>query len=223
VLLNIIREQQFNSGELIAYKGTKRCIAIIDSKKNKVNYEKMDKLDKCNVILKVIEQLEVLHKKGVIHNDIKWENVMEDSNGNIVFIDLGLSFYVKRDGLADTTISARQLGGTYPPTQLYFRSNMKGLNNDFSSWTDALKKHIDTWGVLVMLLKAFNVESFHESPRLECLNIKKTIERLNTNIELSDSVKKKLTDMLKRADSESPESIPLDNLKEAVTELKAPL
>jgi serine/threonine protein kinase len=41
--------------------------------------------------IKIIKALKSLHIKGVLHNDLRLENILEDSVGDIRFIDFALS------------------------------------------------------------------------------------------------------------------------------------
>ena len=42
-------------------------------------------------MMDVFNALEVLHKQGYTHNDIKTDNIMLDSGHNAVLVDLGFS------------------------------------------------------------------------------------------------------------------------------------
>ena len=42
-------------------------------------------------MMDVFNALEILHKQGYIHNDIKTDNIMLDSDHNAVLVDLGFT------------------------------------------------------------------------------------------------------------------------------------
>ena len=66
------------------------------------------------IIAQVCEGARALHRKGMIHRDIRPENIMIDADGTVTLIDLGS---VRVVGLSDRAIdSAGAMGGTHQYT-----------------------------------------------------------------------------------------------------------
>ena len=62
------------------------------------NYLKLNKLDELKIIIifqKILEAINYLHEKEIIHMDIKLENIMIDRSANPKIIDFGLSIMQK--------------------------------------------------------------------------------------------------------------------------------
>ncbi len=56
----------------------------------------------------IVSALEHIHRKGIIHRDIKLENLILHQNGQIVKIaDFGLSTFIPEDGKARTNCGSK--------------------------------------------------------------------------------------------------------------------
>ena len=85
-----------------------------------IDLSKLSNKKKMKVFLKVIEKLHELHTKyGIIHNDIKPENIMVEKNYNVYIIDYGLSCYTKNNKANVKCISNLNGSLTYNSPTLY--------------------------------------------------------------------------------------------------------
>ena len=80
--LGIFEKKFYNVSEFIDGISIRK---IIVSKKKK-NF-----LEKCQIILKICESLSFIHKKGIIHRDIKPDNIYYLKDKTIKIIDFGIS------------------------------------------------------------------------------------------------------------------------------------
>ena len=55
-----------------------------------------------DILIQVCRALEAAHTVGVIHRDLKPQNIMEDANGHIVVMDFGLARTVEGDGMTQS-------------------------------------------------------------------------------------------------------------------------
>ena len=86
-------------------------------------------------ITQIVVGLGILHKKGIVHRDIKLENIMVDCNGYVKIIDFGLA-----KKLTENT-EAKTLCGTVE----YFAPEMIGR--------EGYDRSVDWWAVGIMIYK----------------------------------------------------------------------
>src|SRR5947207_1073970 len=63
---------------------------------------KFSPIDAVKTIQQICRALEAAHAEGVIHRDLKPQNVMRDPNGRIVVMDFGLARSLESDGMTQT-------------------------------------------------------------------------------------------------------------------------
>ena len=79
---------------------------------------------------KVIDALEYVHDRGLLHLDIKPENIMVDDKDNTILIDFGASKMIEKiDG--ESTSSSLTCTPGYAPSEL-----MEQKMSNFGAWTD---------------------------------------------------------------------------------------
>jgi len=84
-----------------------------------VKYKKFSWRKAVNMALKILDAINYIHSKGIIHLDLKPENIIVLENGDIKIIDFGISY----DPKAKTSpwMDALKISGTpgyYPPERL---------------------------------------------------------------------------------------------------------
>ncbi len=102
----------------------------------------------CMVTLEVLAVLGAAHAKGIIHRDIKLDNVFLTSKGDVRVLDFGIAR--RGDGDGTTTVAGRMIGtpAFMPPEQAL---------GDY----DAIGPHSDTWAVGAMMFTALSGEYVH--------------------------------------------------------------
>ena len=83
-----------------------------------------------HIMLPIIDALEVVHNKGLLHLDIKPANILLRNNISAVLIDFGISKYMEMAG-GHTTTAPMGLSKGYAPMEQY-----GGTITDFSKATD---------------------------------------------------------------------------------------
>ncbi len=84
------------------------------------------------IILPVLDALEEMHDKGIVHSDISPGNIMRSSKGEIRLIDLGASKYFLE---SQPPLSAAFLKPDYAAPEQY-RTAREGSPRDEGPWTD---------------------------------------------------------------------------------------
>ena len=98
---NVIRIYDLGEGEgvkfiTMEYIEGKDLRALIREKK------KFTPEETVNVIQQVCQALDAAHSAGVIHRDLKPQNIMQDGSGRIVVMDFGLARTLHGDGMTQT-------------------------------------------------------------------------------------------------------------------------
>ena len=83
------------SGDIFLYQILENCKGIELYKYVERNFGKYDIFFVKNTIKNIMLGVKYIHKKKVIHNDLKLENIIVETNGNIKIIDFGISIYAK--------------------------------------------------------------------------------------------------------------------------------
>ena len=98
---NVIRIYDLGEGEgvkfiTMEYIEGKDLRALIREKK------KLAPEETVNVIQQVCQALDAAHSVGVIHRDLKPQNIMQDGSGRVVVMDFGLARTLQGDGMTQT-------------------------------------------------------------------------------------------------------------------------
>ncbi|MEA2082224.1 MAG: serine/threonine-protein kinase [Elusimicrobiota bacterium] len=106
------------------------------------------------IIMQMIDALEYIHSMGVIHQDLKPENIIMLSSGGIKILDFGLSYYSRATSAAWK--NALSIGGTPSYT------SPQRLEGDISSDTDIFASGVILYEMLTGSLpyKGENIVSF---------------------------------------------------------------
>jgi len=63
---------------------------------------KLSPEESVEIIIQVCRALEAIHAVGVIHRDLKPQNIMQDTNGRILVMDFGMARTIESDGMTQT-------------------------------------------------------------------------------------------------------------------------
>lgn len=80
-----------------------------------------------NLFIQIVSVVQELHHLGIVHRDLKLENIIVQPNGNIVLIDFGFACFFKEKG--STTISESNI----PENSYESRNLNSNLNSNFCS------------------------------------------------------------------------------------------
>ena len=218
-LLSLIKESQYLSSlskkqkKIFAYNSESRNLALIVSKGYPLEQNILEKLISSsqnhnenlknirNFFLALINEIETLHSIGIVHNDIKINQfIFKKSDSNTLFtydenhgylkvIDFGLSFKLTSENEQSNYLSINQLGGTFAPPYLKNRLLDHRQAIPLKMLSDTIKKHLDTWGLIMSILICFNVKVIENK---KCLSpkiiIKNIMESKNLKIFFSESL-----------------------------------
>ena len=83
------------------------------------------------VLAQLLDAIEVIHKAGILHMDIKPENIMLTTNGYCVLIDFGASKQIAVKGFDTTSYDMRAFTNRYAPPE-----QINGTPDQWGPWTD---------------------------------------------------------------------------------------
>jgi serine/threonine protein kinase len=72
-----------------------------------VNKKKIPEIEARLYLAEILIAIEELHKNGIIHRDIKLENILIDKDGHIKITDFGLS----KEGMFEKKLTNTMVGG----------------------------------------------------------------------------------------------------------------
>jgi PAS domain S-box-containing protein len=77
----------------------------------------------------LVQGVEYMHNRGIVHRDLKLENIMLDKNKNVVIIDMGLSNFTHKDTLLNTFCGS----SSYAAPEMFLCRKYKGPEVDIWS------------------------------------------------------------------------------------------
>ena len=98
-----------------------------------------------HTIVCLAESVNYLHRKEVIHRDIKTDNVLFDANFNPVIIDFGLS----------TRIGTHDVANVAAGSPAYFSPELLTAAVKESSFADAVTKKVDIYSLALVIYQIF--------------------------------------------------------------------
>lgn len=103
----------------------------------KKKIKKLNKNEKIQIIIGIISAMKEVHSLGIIHRDLKLENILLDDNNNVKVSDFGLST------LADASMTYTQMAGTLK----FMAPELVNCRTDINEKVD-----VYSFGVLVYLI-----------------------------------------------------------------------
>ena len=112
-----------------------------------------------------------LTSTGIIHNDIKLANIVQEKDGRYKIIDYGLSFGESMEHLIEANITRYQLSGTFRTQTLVHDENRRNMGRSretpivgtnvtkFNQLTPEAKKSIDLWAFVICILETVGIYS----------------------------------------------------------------
>ncbi|MCD6413227.1 MAG: serine/threonine protein kinase [Elusimicrobia bacterium] len=132
------------------------------------------------IIIQILDAVDYIHSKGVIHQDLKPENIVLLKNGRIKIIDFGLAYSVNSKNIAWKSLLS--VGGTveYAPPQR--------INGDISTDTDIFASGVIFYQMLtgqlpylrnqILNFARQNIRSYPRPPSAYNKNISPKLERI---------------------------------------------
>jgi serine/threonine-protein kinase len=107
---NIVRIYDFGSADIRCHFLSMEYLegGILTSKVYGRNTEKISFNEVCRVLLQICNGLSCAHKRGVLHRDLKPDNILIDNQGNYKITDFGLARAV--DGKQNYTLTGETVG-----------------------------------------------------------------------------------------------------------------
>lgn len=96
------------------------------------NYQPYSPKEMAEILLPVLEPLETMHEKCIIHSDVSPGNIIRSKQGDVCLIDMGASKYILE---SQTALSAAFLKIDYAAPEQY-RTAKEGIPRDEGPWTD---------------------------------------------------------------------------------------
>jgi len=129
--------------------------------------------------------LNYFHERGVFHRDIKMNNILLDSNGNLKISDVGLSKFVEQNKSQDL-LSGKHGADNYNPPELLQYEERKD--------SEPLKKEslglIDSWSLGLTVLELCGLEKRLVVPSSSVGEIEKALAKKRENIQERTKAKK---------------------------------
>jgi len=110
---------------------------------------KFEEQDAIRISKQLILALQIVHQKGLVHRDVKPENVMLTKNMNVVLLDFGIA----RDLLAESITSdlspyGPMTVGYAAPEQIYNKKRLISARTDFFSWAVVFSELLNGYNFL---------------------------------------------------------------------------
>ncbi len=97
---NYARDGSFDYFVMEYVDGVDLAKRFKDARKKRLKNGEVDWREAATYVLKIAEGLETIHRLGIVHRDVKPENVMLDKEGRVRILDLGLGAF-RRETVAD--------------------------------------------------------------------------------------------------------------------------
>ena len=169
-----------------------------------LEHKKFSPDEAVDIIRQVCLALDAAHTEGVIHRDLKPQNIMRDAQGRIVVMDFGLARSLQSDGMTQTGA----LIGT-----MEYMSPEQGLGQELDQRSDLF-----TLGLIFYELLSGQVPYKADSALASLL--KRTQERATPVSSLENKVPKAICDMVGRCLERDPK-LRYNTARELLTELDA--
>ena len=98
---NVIRIYDLGEGDGVKFI-TMEFIEGLDLRSLIFEKKKLPQAEAVEIIRQVCQALEAAHSVGVIHRDLKPQNIMRDATGRILVMDFGLARTIQGDGMTQT-------------------------------------------------------------------------------------------------------------------------